>query len=170
MDPRRAQGSRLGAAMGGGGVTSAVGSAAQGGTPQPCRCVVSFFNLIVILLAVDMQSVAQLRFPDGAFGRARGTITVVVGAVRGSGLSRRVPPGLDGHPLGKPTTCSRRRTLCRCLAHPNSFPTCRANRRGSCCYSKEQLLHPCFHAPYKTWATLPRVGIRGSPPPHKSIH
>lgn len=103
----------------------------RGGTPQPCHCVGFFFNLIVILLAVDMQSVAQLRLPDGAFGRARGTITLVVGAVRGSGLSRRVPPCVDGHTLGKPTTCSRRRTLCRCLAHPDSSPRpSRAGRTG----------------------------------------
>ncbi|XP_074464744.1 PHD finger protein 19 isoform X2 [Larus michahellis] len=86
---------------------------------KPAALPLYFFNLtIVILLAVCMQSVAQPRFPDGAFGRAQGAIMVVERAVSGSGLSRRVSPAWLGRP--QPGRADGRRAgAWRTLTHPH---------------------------------------------------
>lgn len=54
---------------------------------------------------------AQTRFPGGALGRAQGTVTMVVKAVSGSGLCRRVPPARLGTP--QPARTEGRRASAR---------------------------------------------------------
>lgn len=67
-----------------------------------------YFNNCYFIGRVYAKSVAQLRFPAGAFGRARGTVAVVVGAASGGWpFPRRValswrqkgpPPAWPGTP------------------------------------------------------------------------